>query len=350
MRFVASLEHDEITGGSVNTSEHFGPHVLGQCSRANNAEKHGTTPHSTPDWVFRTLNVLESHLYPSPLVVFEASDGFCGDQRNEGLEVWRANVVKRQDGFEGANGKARNSPDQNLDRRHQGIRQEKQHPCVGFSWLVREHIQTIRRIDLFRPSIGQSLHKYGEHIVATLSKQLSWSHFVEILALDDPLKRGFYAEMCRIERWSVRVLRKKIESMLFERTAPSKKPDKFIRMELDALRTEDKLTPDLVFRDPYFLDFLGLRDDEDEPIGIILCAGKKDETVRLMDLGRRGIQVASYLTDMLPKEDLERKLHEAVRLARAKLAEQREHPSSVPRPIAPGKPAFHQQWKRARRN
>ena len=66
--------------------------------------------------------------------------------------------------------------------------------------------------------------------------------------------------MCRIERWSVRALRQKISGMLFERTALSKKPEKLIREELDTLRTEDKLTPDLVFRDPYFLDFLGLKD------------------------------------------------------------------------------------------
>ena len=56
------------------------------------------------------------------------------------------------------------------------------------------------------------------------------------------------------------MLRKKIDGMLFERTALSKKPDKLIRRELDALREEDRLTPDLVFRDPYLLGFLGLRD------------------------------------------------------------------------------------------
>jgi predicted nuclease of restriction endonuclease-like (RecB) superfamily len=97
-----------------------------------------------------------------------------------------------------------------------------------------------------------------ERIVATLSHQLSWSHFVEIIPLDGPLKRDFYAEMCRIERWSVRTLRQKIDRLLFERTAVSKKPEEFIRRDLDALRDEDRLTPDLVFRDPYFLDFLGL--------------------------------------------------------------------------------------------
>ncbi len=96
---------------------------------------------------------------------------------------------------------------------------------------------------------------HDEKIVATLSQQLGWSHFKEIIPLDDPLKRDFYAKMCRIERWSTRTLEKKIGGMLFERTALSKKPEKVIRHERDTLCAEDKLTPDLVFRDPYFLDF-----------------------------------------------------------------------------------------------
>jgi predicted nuclease of restriction endonuclease-like (RecB) superfamily len=101
-------------------------------------------------------------------------------------------------------------------------------------------------------------------IVSTLLRELSWSHFVEIIPLKDDLQRDFYAEMCRIERWSVRTLRKKIGGMLYERTAISKKPDKLIKKELAALREEDKLTPDLVFRDPYFLNFLGLKDTYSE--------------------------------------------------------------------------------------
>jgi predicted nuclease of restriction endonuclease-like (RecB) superfamily len=96
-------------------------------------------------------------------------------------------------------------------------------------------------------------------IVSSLLRQLSWTHFVSLIYLQDTLKRDFYAEMCRIEGWSTRTLRKKINGMLYERTALSKKPEKLIRQELDALRQEDKLTPDLVFKDPYFLDFLGLR-------------------------------------------------------------------------------------------
>jgi len=66
--------------------------------------------------------------------------------------------------------------------------------------------------------------------------------------------------MCRVEHWSVRTLRRKIAGMLFERTALSKKPKELMRHELNELRAEDKLTPDLVFRDPYILDFLGLKD------------------------------------------------------------------------------------------
>ncbi len=246
-----------------------------------------------------------------------------------------------------------------------------------------------------------------EAIVHALRAQLGWTHLRRIIYLDDPLKRDFYAEMCRLERWSTRTLDKKIGSMLFERTALSKKPAKLAKLELQQLRDEDKLTPDLVFRDPYFLDFLGLKDtyaekdleaailremeafilelgvgfaflerqkritvdgvdyyldllfyhrhlrrlvgidlklgefkpgdkgqmelylnwlnryerkeDEEPPIGLILCAGKQHETIELLDLERSGIRVSSYWTEVLPKKELERKLHEAVRLARTRL-------------------------------
>jgi len=97
-----------------------------------------------------------------------------------------------------------------------------------------------------------------EEIVSTLSTQLGWSHFCELLLVKEPLARDYYAEMCRVERWSVRTLREKVGGMLFERTAISKKPAHLIEQELKTLREEDRLTPDLVFRDPYFLDFLGL--------------------------------------------------------------------------------------------
>lgn len=244
-------------------------------------------------------------------------------------------------------------------------------------------------------------------IVASLMRQLTWTHFIELMPLDKPLQREFYAEMCRVERWSVRTLRQKINGMLYERTALSRKPEELAALELKQLREEDKITPDLVFRDPYILDFLGLKDsyaekdleaailremeafilelgvgfcfvsrqhrmqiddrdyyldllfyhrklrrliaidlklgkfeaadkgqmelylgwlkryacepDETEPLGMILCAGKSEEHIALLEMQKSGIHVAGYWTDALPRKELERKLHEAVRLARARL-------------------------------
>jgi predicted nuclease of restriction endonuclease-like (RecB) superfamily len=97
-----------------------------------------------------------------------------------------------------------------------------------------------------------------ERILATLSRELSWSHFVELLPLKDPLARDFYAEMCRIERWDVRTLRQKIGGMLFQRTALSRKPKAVISAEIGKLRG-GQMSPDTVFRDPYLLDLLGLK-------------------------------------------------------------------------------------------
>jgi predicted nuclease of restriction endonuclease-like (RecB) superfamily len=103
-----------------------------------------------------------------------------------------------------------------------------------------------------------------QQIVASLMRHLSWSHLVLILPFKNDLQRDFYAQMCRIERWSVRTLRQKIDSMLFERTAISKKPEELAKLELQQLAEEDKLSPDLVFRDPYILDFLNLKDTYSE--------------------------------------------------------------------------------------
>jgi hypothetical protein len=76
----------------------------------------------------------------------------------------------------------------------------------------------------------------NEQILATLSQTLSWSHFVELLPIKDPLARDFYAEMSRIEHWDVRTLRQKIGGMLFQRTALSKRPTSVISAEISKLR------------------------------------------------------------------------------------------------------------------
>jgi len=99
-----------------------------------------------------------------------------------------------------------------------------------------------------------------EEIVVTLSRQLSWSHFSALLPLNQPFQREFYAEMSRIENWSVRTLRERIDSMLYERTALSRQPDALIRQELAILRSKGDLAPSLLLKDPYVLDFLGLAD------------------------------------------------------------------------------------------
>jgi predicted nuclease of restriction endonuclease-like (RecB) superfamily len=99
-----------------------------------------------------------------------------------------------------------------------------------------------------------------EEIVATLSQQLSWSHFRELLPLEQPLQREFYAEMCHMEGWSVRTLRGRIDSMLYERTALSRKPEELARKELATLKRSGEVGPAFVLKDPYILDFLDLQD------------------------------------------------------------------------------------------
>ena len=97
-----------------------------------------------------------------------------------------------------------------------------------------------------------------EQVAVTLSQELGWSHFVEILPLKQPLEREYYAEMCRVERWSVRTLRERIGSQLYLRTAISKKPNLVVQAQIAHLRADGQMTPDMVLRDPYMLDFLGL--------------------------------------------------------------------------------------------
>jgi len=97
-------------------------------------------------------------------------------------------------------------------------------------------------------------------IFSTLSRKLSWSHFVELLQIEDRLKREFYTTMCINENWSVRALRERISSALFERTSISKRPEETIINDLQLLNNEGKMSTDLFFRDPYILDFLDLKD------------------------------------------------------------------------------------------
>lgn len=244
-------------------------------------------------------------------------------------------------------------------------------------------------------------------IVSAVQRQLSWTHIKMLIYIDDPLKRDFYLQMCQLERWSTRTLQNRLDSMLFERTALSRKPDELLASELATLRAQGELSPALVLKDPYILDFLGLHDrylekdledailrelelfllemgagftfvarqkrlqiDNDDfyidllfynrrlkrlvaidlklgdfkaadkgqmelylrwlakheqepgeapPLGIILCSGKKKEQIELLELDAGGIHVAEYLTELPPKELLQRKLHEAIERSRQRL-------------------------------
>ena len=98
-----------------------------------------------------------------------------------------------------------------------------------------------------------------EQIVAQAARKLSWSHFIEVLPLKDDLQREFYITMAASGKWGRDRLRKEIDGMLFERTAISGKPDEFIKKELSTLRDDNVMSPDLVFKSPYFLEFTGLK-------------------------------------------------------------------------------------------
>lgn len=244
-------------------------------------------------------------------------------------------------------------------------------------------------------------------IVNALRSQLTWTHLRELIAIEDPLKRRFYVELCRLERWSTRTLTAKLNSMLYERTAIAKQPEAVIDDALTTLQQHQQLTPDLVFRDPYVLDFLSLpadfserdleaailrdletfllelgggfsfiarqkrlsigpddyyldllffhrplralvaielklgrfdaRDkgqmelylrwldrherqpDENPPLGLILCADRNEEQIELLELTEGSIRVASYLTELPPRELLERKLMDSIARAQERV-------------------------------
>lgn len=251
-----------------------------------------------------------------------------------------------------------------------------------------------------------------EAILSAVRRELSWTHLKTLLYIDDPLKRDFYLELCRLERWSSRQLQERINSMLFERSAISRKPAEAVQHDLAQLRQEQRVSPDVLLKDPYVLDFLGLNDrylekdledailremeqfllelgagftfvarqkrvqidhddfyidllfynrklkrlvaielklgafkaeyksqmelylrwlakyeqepDEQPPLGIILCAGKKQEQIELLELDKSGIHVAEYLTVLPPREALQAKLQQSIVSARARLQDQQK--------------------------
>ncbi|MBU69112.1 MAG: cytoplasmic protein [Cupriavidus sp.] len=122
-----------------------------------------------------------------------------------------------------------------------------------------------------------------EQILVSLIRELSWTHFIALIPLKDPLQRDYYAQMASAERWSVRTLRERIDSMLYERTVLSQKPGETIAQELATMRDAQRMSPALVMRDPYILDFLGLRDTWQE--GDLEAAIIREMESFLLELG-----------------------------------------------------------------
>ncbi len=87
---------------------------------------------------------------------------------------------------------------------------------------------------------------------------MSWSHFIELSGIENELKREFFTQLCVFDKWGVRELRDKIDSMLFERTAIATKPEKTIKNELNKLANNKEINPDFAFKNTYVLDFFQL--------------------------------------------------------------------------------------------
>lgn len=99
-----------------------------------------------------------------------------------------------------------------------------------------------------------------EEIVYATRIQITWTHLRSLMSIKDPLARQFYIEMCQIEHWDSRTLDRKIDSLLYENTAISRRPEDVIKRELAEAGKTKALTPDLIFRSSYVLDMLGLPD------------------------------------------------------------------------------------------
>ncbi|WAC39340.1 PDDEXK nuclease domain-containing protein [Pedobacter sp. SL55] len=238
-------------------------------------------------------------------------------------------------------------------------------------------------------------------IVVPVARQLSWSHILKILPLKTEAERLYYAYKAAEELWSKRMLQHQIERKAFE------------RKEIANLQVpDDSYSLENTFKDPYFLDFLGLKDgyletdiesailkeleffilelgkgfafverqkrmiidgedfhldllffhrklqrlvaielklgkfkasykgqmelylkwldkyerqeNENAPIGLILCAEKSNEQVELLEMHKDGILVAEYWTELPPKKELEEKLHSLMIEVKARLEEKKE--------------------------
>ena len=125
--------------------------------------------------------------------------------------------------------------------------------------LSAEYGKGFSRAGLFK--MLQFYESFNEsQIVATVSRQLSWSHVIELLPLQNQNQRDFYAYMAMQSNWSVRELRTNIRKMTYERSVLGKKPEEYGTQILSMAQQNHELHIDMVLKDPYVLEFLDLPD------------------------------------------------------------------------------------------
>ena len=91
--------------------------------------------------------------------------------------------------------------------------------------------------------------------VQTLSELLTWSHYIELLKIDDPLERSFYEKECEEEHWGVRELKRQMKSMLFHRLALSSDKQEVLKLAAKGQIVEK---PEDILKEPYVFEFTGL--------------------------------------------------------------------------------------------
>lgn len=96
-----------------------------------------------------------------------------------------------------------------------------------------------------------------EKMFAALSQTLTWGHFLELITIEDSTKRLFYQQMGIAEHWSTRQLRDKQDEMAYERSLIAAKPDDEIIKTLENINPQN-IEPDVILKNSYVLDFLGL--------------------------------------------------------------------------------------------
>lgn len=116
-----------------------------------------------------------------------------------------------------------------------------------------------------RANIWNMINFYKEYgTVQTLSERLSWSHYCELLIISDANKRSFYEKECINSKWSVRELKRQIDSSLYERLLLSNGENNKEKVLELALKGNEVANPKDIVKDPYVFEFLGL--PEDKPI------------------------------------------------------------------------------------